>query len=76
MLQTASAVPPVGQEERVLRLWLQICDQLLGQFPVHFDALAIIVQNLQRQRPHTSQTGNLANLLNLSMPRQSRVLIG
>lgn len=47
VLQSSGAVPTVGEQEGVLRLWLKVGDELLRQLPIHLHALTVIVQDLR-----------------------------
>lgn len=46
MLQTPSAVGPVGEQKGVLCVWLQASDQLLSLLPIHFHRQALSIQDL------------------------------
>ena len=49
VLQPASAVAAVREQEGVLRLRLQLGDQLLREAAVHLRALPVVVQDLRRE---------------------------
>ena len=46
MLQAPGAVGPVGEQKGVLSVGLQASDQLLSLFSIHFNGLALSVQDL------------------------------